>query len=88
MVPSVPRKENWMLCQCCRVYANDRTNNIKTEKDIRRNEEKTTYNLTLDGLALQLNCSDLEVNTNCADVALPVRVVRESQEQAGLGLAE
>ena len=43
-----------------------------------------TYNLELHGLALELNSANLEVYTNCADIALCVGVVGETKKQAGL----
>ena len=39
-----------------------------------------THDLELYGLALELNGTDLEVNTDCADVTLGVRVVSEPKE--------
>ena len=46
-----------------------------------------THNLQLDGLALELYCPDFKVNANGADVGVSVRVVRKTQEQAGLAHA-
>lgn len=46
-----------------------------------------THNLQLHSLALQLNGSNLEVDTDSANVALGVRVVRETQQETGLGKA-
>jgi len=43
-----------------------------------------TYNLQLHRLAIELDRPDLEVHPDSRDVALRVRVVGESQEQAGL----
>lgn len=43
-----------------------------------------THDLELDGLALEVNGTDLEVDTDSRDVALGVGVVGESKEQAGL----
>lgn len=39
-----------------------------------------TYNLQFDGLAVQLDRSDLEINANCADVRFRVCVVRCTKE--------
>lgn len=44
----------------------------------------TTHNLQLHCLSLELNCPDLEVDANGADIALGVGVVCEPEEQAGL----
>ena len=44
-----------------------------------------THDLEFDSLSLKLNSSNLEVYTNCADVALCVRVIRKTEQQAGLG---
>lgn len=43
-----------------------------------------THNLQFHGLALKLNCSYLEVDTNRADIALRVRIVRETQQETTL----
>ena len=56
----------------------------------RRKEGKTrtkwnTHDLELHSLALQLDSPNLEVDTNRGDVALRVRVVGETEQQAGLG---
>ena len=48
---------------------------------------KTTDNLEFHRLSLQLNSADLEINTNSADVALRVGIVRETQKQTGLELS-
>ena len=37
--------------------------------------------LELDGLSIQLDCSDFEINTNGGDVGFGVSVVCESEEQ-------
>lgn len=46
--------------------------------------DEPTHDLELDGLALEVNGTDLEVDTNGRDVALGVGVVGESEEQTGL----
>ena len=43
--------------------------------------------LQLDGLAVELDRADLEVNADGGDMALGVRVVGEAQQQAGLAHA-
>lgn len=43
-----------------------------------------TDNLKLHCLALQLNCTNLEVNTDGTNITLGVCIVRETQKQAGL----
>ena len=48
------------------------------------NQAKNTHNLELHGLALKLDGPNLEVHTNCANVALSVGVIRETEEQARL----
>ena len=40
-----------------------------------------TYNLELHGLALELDGANLEVDTDCANVALGVGVVSEPEEK-------
>ena len=42
------------------------------------------YNLKLDGLALKLDGADLEIDTDCADVALGVCVIGKSKKKATL----
>jgi hypothetical protein len=46
--------------------------------------ERATHDLQLDGLALELDGANLKVDADRGDVALRVRVVRESEKQAGL----
>ena len=43
-----------------------------------------THNLELDRLSLQLDCPNLEVYANGANVTLRVCIVGETKEQAGL----
>ena len=45
---------------------------------------KEAYDLEFDRLSLQLDSPNLEIDTNCGDVALSVSVVSESKEQARL----
>jgi hypothetical protein len=56
-----------------------------------REREEATHDLEFDGLSLQLDSPNLEINTNGRDVALRIGVVSESKEQArlfsGRGLA-
>ena len=47
-------------------------------------ESHPTHNLQLDGLAIELNGPDFKVNANGGDVGVSIRVVRKTQEQAGL----
>ena len=49
-----------------------------------RGREDTTNDLEFDGLSLQLNSSNLEINANSRDIALRIGVVSESKEQARL----
>ena len=49
-----------------------------------RERERATHDLEFDGLSLQLNSPNLEIDTNSRDVALRVRVVSKSKEQARL----
>ena len=46
--------------------------------------EEATYDLEFDGLSLQLDSPNLEINTNSRDVALRISVVSKSKEQARL----
>lgn len=48
---------------------------------------RQTHDLELDGLALELDCPDLEVDSDCGDVGLGVGVVCEPEEQARLAHA-
>ena len=60
---------------------------ILHDATLRRRTPKTrnnTHNLELDGLALELNGANLEVDTDRGDVALRVSVVRETEKQARL----
>lgn len=56
-----------------------------TDKKMKGMKESRTHNLQLHSLALQLNCSNLEVDSDCAYVALRVGVVGETQKQTRLG---
>lgn len=47
--------------------------------------QKDTYNLKLYSLSFQFDGANLEVDSNCADVAFCVCVVGETKEQARLG---
>lgn len=47
--------------------------------------QTSTYDLKLYSLSLQFNCTNLEVDSNCADVTFCVCVVGETKEQARLG---
>ena len=49
-------------------------------RDGTRGREETTYDLEFDGLSLQLDGPNLEINTNGRDVALRIGVVSESEE--------
>ncbi len=41
-------------------------------------------NLQFDRFAVELKCADLEINTDCADVALRISVISKTQQQARL----
>jgi hypothetical protein len=47
-------------------------------------EANETYNLELDGLRVEVNRANLEVDTDGGDVRFSVRVVGETQQQARL----
>ena len=48
-------------------------------------KKANTHNLELDGLAFELNGANLKVDTDRGNVALGVGVVRETEQEAGLG---
>ena len=50
------------------------------EADRLRSNGQGSHNLQLHGLSLKFNSSNLEVYANRADVALRVRVVRETKQ--------
>jgi hypothetical protein len=56
-------------------------NSMKTSFKISIQVLRQTYNLKFDGLAVQLNSADLEINTNCGDIRLSVSIVRKTQQQ-------
>ena len=51
-------------------------------------KKRRTDNLKLNGFAFQFNSANLEVYTNCADIALCVGVVGETKKQTRLQKGE
>lgn len=47
-----------------------------------------THNLEFHRFPFELDGTNLEVNTDCAYVALGIRIIGETEKQAGLGASQ